>query len=63
VRVGVRSPHMSRDRRRDGGCWVRLEVGSADLGLERPELGESGGGGEGGRVSVGASGQWETKRE
>jgi hypothetical protein len=35
---------------------VRLEVGSADLGLERPELGESGGGGEGGRVSVGGVG-------
>jgi hypothetical protein len=56
VRAGFRSPHMSRDRRRDGGCWVGLEVVSADLGSERPELGESGGGGEGGRDSMGGVG-------
>jgi hypothetical protein len=48
---------MSRDRRRDGGCRVRLEVGSTDLGSERPELAEcGGGGGEGGRGSVGGVG-------
>jgi hypothetical protein len=42
VRAGVRSHHTSRDRGRDGGGWVRLEVGSADLGSEWAETAGAG---------------------
>jgi hypothetical protein len=61
VRAGVRSHHTSRDRGRDGGGWVRLEVGSADLGSEWAETAGAGESGsddvEGGRGSAGAL--WE----